>query len=598
MKLSLGPLAQAAIVAAALVGCSDPAAVGTSESFQTDAELATRALQILGAPKIEGAQQQCNRCHDINRKSLRLWSEAYSAATKTLADPTLAAEKKIAALRVDPDDPRSPYAATRLGFLAGGLHLPDLPESKALAAAFTEAFGAESGPSEYRRLREAARMPIAPDHDRLGKSEFALVKQWVDKGMPELDRLLPEGDRPSACEPMISEELREHVAAMKTKGWAARNREQAIPMFACADGSDPATCFTQKRPDGGDVFPRSVDVEPARAWAAEGTTIRILHEMPHLTSFWSRSSADGRFISSGGGEEGAFVIDLAAQLTSGGSERREIGVRASYDPSFMPDNSGLIVQGTGTHFCTQDLFANAATTLVTFAEPQCSKLDSVALYQSVGRRLADNALSDYFIVNNAFESDGGYGSDPRPSFGEDQKLSIKVMTAAGTESGYRIGQRIELPAPWEGDTMVSPSTQLLASRVAGESGQAGYSIRKLRATSGPAGYELEAAPIARICIPGGKASFSFDERFLVTHHYLTRSDFASEEAYAPYAAKAAADVYVVDLVSGETLRATHMGPGQLALYPHFRSDGFLYFLVRDKVAGKEYYAASDVTLKR
>lgn len=41
-----------------------------------------------------------------------------------------------------------------------------------------------------------------------------------------------------------------------------------------------------------------------------------------------------------------------------------------------------------------------------------------------------------------------------------------------------------------------------------------------------------------------------------------------------------------------------MAPGQLALFPHYRSDGWLYFHVRDANTDKQYYAASDVTLKR
>jgi len=39
-----------------------------------------------------------------------------------------------------------------------------------------------------------------------------------------------------------------------------------------------------------------------------------------------------------------------------------------------------------------------------------------------------------------------------------------------------------------------------------------------------------------------------------------------------------------------------MHAGQYALYPHFRSDGWIYFLVRDKVSNKEYAVASDAAL--
>jgi len=582
---------------AAVAACSSSeGGASTDESFQTDAELATRALQLLGAQKVAGAQQQCNQCHDINRKALHVWADQYKGALAVIDDPNKSAKEKVAEFRLDPSDPKSKYTPQRLGFLAAGIHIPDLPESEKLAALFKEAYGATKGREEYKKLRTAARMPIEPDHERLGKREFKIVKQWVDKEMPELDRLMPEAVRPRTCEPMLSDELKAHLNKMKSQGWAAHNKAQGMPMFACPDAK-PEKCFTQKKGSKA-IFPSSADVADAKTWAAPETVVRIVHEMPHPSSFWSRPSADGRFMSSGGGEDGAFIVDYAKQLETDGAERREIGLNASYDPSFMPDNSGLLIQGNGTRFCTHDLFTKPDTTSVSFQEPQCSKLEGVQLYQSTGRHLADDAISDYFIVNNSFESDNGFGSDREPSFGEDQKMAIRVMVAAGNGAGYQIGQTVELEAPWEGDTMMSPTTQLLASRISGEEGQVGYSIRKLDAKLGPSGYTMEAKQVGRVCLPGGKANFSFDERFIVTHHYLTRADFASDEEYAPYKEKAASDIYVVDLSTGETIRATRMAPGQLALFPHYRSDGWLYFVVRDRNTSKEYHAVSDVTLKR
>lgn len=52
-------------------------------------------------------------------------------------------------------------------------------------------------------------------------------------------------------------------------------------------------------------------------------------------------------------------------------------------------------------------------------------------------------------------------------------------------------------------------------------------------------------------------------------------------------------MFVIDFVTGEKQKVTKMGPGQFALYPHFRSDGWLYFLVVDHNTGKYYTVASD-----
>jgi hypothetical protein len=40
-----------------------------------------------------------------------------------------------------------------------------------------------------------------------------------------------------------------------------------------------------------------------------------------------------------------------------------------------------------------------------------------------------------------------------------------------------------------------------------------------------------------------------------------------------------------------------MNPGQYALYPHFRNDGWIYFLVRDTNTDVEHIVASDFALR-
>lgn len=613
---------------AGLVACSS-GDTDSSESNQTEAELGTEALKILGAQKIPGARQSCNECHSINQKQLRLWETAYSKTSAVLKDPNKTPKQKLAQLRLDPTDQNSPYSPSPLGVLAAAVYQDDVPEIKEVIKSFQLVYGANAQ-RELSRWREEVGMPYyaSDDSARLSKADFAIVQKYYNLGLPGLEALIPEAPRPGPCVQSISDELKQHIASMKTKGWEARNRDQRIPMFACATPGDPTSCFGQKKDDGTDIFPEVETTAYGRGWKAAGSKLRLLHELPHGTSFWSRNSADGRFISSGGGELGAFMVDLAKQLETRGAETREIGIPASYDPSFMPDNGGFLIQGgyvqwegngrgngrgdgergdwrgdghgrgDGTFYCTQDLFAQQSLQSLTFRESQCSSLSNVSLYQSVGRRLADNELSDYFIVNNAFESDDGMEADTIPAFGEDQSIQIHVMVSRGSEGGYQIGQTGSVAAPWEGDTMMSPTTLLTASRLGGEEKQEGYTIRKIKSTLGDDGYKFEAGQVARVCMDGGKANFSFDERYLVTHHYLSRADFPSDEAWAPYAERTASDIYLVDLLTGEKIRVTHMAPGQLALFPHFRSDGWLYIDVRDRNTDKEYYIASDVVVGR
>src|SRR5688572_23036254 len=174
-------------LAFAAAACSSSGDSGeTDDSNLTNEQLAKKALQTLGAQRVEGAQQQCNKCHDINQRGLRTWMDQYKGAKANLDDPNKSPKDKVNYFRLDSGNPRSPYTPQRLGFLAGGIHLPELPESVQLADLFKRAYGATKGAAEYKKLREAARMPISPEHDRLSRSEFKTIKTWIDRGMPKL----------------------------------------------------------------------------------------------------------------------------------------------------------------------------------------------------------------------------------------------------------------------------------------------------------------------------------------------------------------------------------------------------------------------------
>ena len=58
---------------------------------------------------------------------------------------------------------------------------------------------------------------------------------------------------------------------------------------------------------------------------------------------------------------------------------------------------------------------------------------------------------------------------------------------------------------------------------------------------------------------------------------------------------APANLYLVDLSSGSARRITNMAAGQYALYPHFRADNWIYFVVRTTDT-EEYFAATDAAI--
>ena len=603
-----------ALSLAALAACSagqdDDA--DSAESAQTDEDVARGALRTLGAklPNEERAEATCNQCHDPNKLTLKKWAGDFKTTIDFISDESKPAEERINFMRRDPADPGSGFAPSKLGMLTAGTHFTAsaaVSETRhPLTFKHTQVLKKlfEGKEDLLKQFRADTLMPIEVSYDRLTPAEFERILTWVDKGMPKLEELLIEEPRPTTCADDFAG-LKEHVRAVKSTSWYAVNKDARMPMFACT-GDDPLKCFDQKTADGKSIFPESRELDNTKTWSRGEDNNRVLRILDYKTSFWMRQSADGRFVGNGGGPRidntGSVIADLAAALDPAGVKTRDIGVNASYDPDFFPANQGFMFQG-GAKFCSLSLLKNPATKTVRLDEPECSKLDSVGLYQTVGQVSGDNAISDIFAANstNAADNPGLTASDKdlRLTAGPEASVKIHVGVARGNDAdeGYQVKQHVTLPTPFKGDTMMSRTGQLLGSRVAGETGALGYSLDKLTFKPGGEGYRFSLRQIGRICMPGNKANISFDERFLVTHHYLTREDFESDAAWEPYKNKGAADIYMADFVTGKKWQVTRMNPGQFALFPHFRSDGWLYYLVRDAVTKKESIVAADSAIR-
>jgi hypothetical protein len=413
------------------------------------------------------------------------------------------------------------------------------------------------------------------------QAEFDVVAEWFARDLPLLDQVIPSDPVPPPCTTTISPAIAAHVDAMKTGGWRTLNQDDGILMFGCAGAATTRDCLS--------TFPSSEANTWSAAWtdAAPGSTIRVLREISYASAFWTRSSADGRFAAHGGGPGGSTVIDLMQQ--------REIPANASYDPGFFPDNSGFIIQGGGAHFCRQSLLTSSPAQ-ITFAEPECTTVGGVGLYQHLGAVRG----GDYWTVHGQFSSDNGGGQDPGTGFSGGATNDLIPLVYNGTD--YVAKPQITITTPYEGDMEMSPSSRLLISRTA-TSGGGGFVVRELQATPSGGTYTVEVPIVARYCVRGGKPGFSYDERWLTFHHNVAAGDWqelgyasATDPAFVALRSQGAANVYVLDLLTGESRRVTNMGPGQLALFPHFRSDGWLYIQIKDLVRNREYVVASDVAL--
>ena len=490
--------------------------------------------------------------------------------------------------KLDPENPSSPFYPAKVGIYSAAAHLGWFQDVFKSAYPVAD-HGANKWVIEYAKFKSRVSMPKG-NNPRWSQDQFDIVAEWFARGLPQLDAQLPEDPPPTSCTPFVSSTMSSHVSTMASQGWGAVNRDRGMQMFGCT-GADPLGCLSS--------FARASSKPYGSGWEnVAGAKLRVLRELDFKTFYWARSSPDGRFVGNGDATsgQGSRITDLQTGV--------DIPTEAAYDPGFYPDGSGWIFQGTpiGTAFCTNSLLSSGPAQ-ITFSEPQCSSINGVALYQHLGTALGGG---DYFTINGQFTSDnGGHGKTLKdPSAGFASSAQIKLTPMAFDGNHYVAKPQATVASPFEGDNVLSPSTRLVVSRLAGPNAeQLGYTLRRVNATANGSGYNVTTTEVGRYCVKGAKAGISFDERFLVTHHYVEAGDFAelgyasaSDPEFVALRDKGAANIILVDLLTGTRTRVTTMKAGQYALFPHFRSDNWIYFLVRDNNTGKDLIVASDAAL--
>jgi hypothetical protein len=406
--------------------------------------------------------------------------------------------------------------------------------------------------------------------------QFSTIKTWVLKGMPKLDDVMATPGA-FACIPSSSNDLAAHIAQMKTDGWGARLAAASTPMANCGAATSAAACLTN--------LP---DLTPTWGFAGTQQTLRNVRSLAFHSSWWVRSSADGKYSAFGGSP--SRIIDTE-------NPANDVTVDAPYDPNFFPNNDGFSYASAGSGgitVCKQSVLTSAiaGSHNITFNEAGCTGIiDTV--YESIGAAL-DGSL--FFMATGVHTNDSGSANGPiSADFGAGATTTLSPMFNAGTK--YVPGANITVPVPNEGDQQMSPSNTLLITRFGSTTPTAGYHIRSVTPTitppttaGGVASVSVQTNIIGTICLAGGKPQLSYDERFLAVHQY---TDPASNPEGLP---TNSSNIFVADLKTGNIVQVTKMGNGQRALYPHFRADGWLIFVVRDSVANKETLVASDVIL--
>lgn len=596
----------------------NPPALRTALSLG-DADIAREALSIMGSADV-GAEGRCSTCHVLGRPTLTRWSSLTNAfSDDCLVEPALSNEVAVQSMFACFEDHAAPSAAlapANFGIYAAAAHLPW----------FSFVFEHSRPSTEDWRSAHAdfvSRVGMPRAGEPFTQQEFDTVAEWFARDLPGLFELVPE-DAGEDCSPALSPQLTAHVQDMAERGWKARNEQTPLLMFGCQDGQSGSACLSD--------FPLARDEDYADNWDAPGDAqIRVLYDNSEsLSTFWSRASADGRFIASGlllrngEGYSGQFV-DL--------DRGQSIGGDFDYDPTFFPDNSGFLIQRGATSFqgasgaeigaadrgdvavvCNQSVLSTDSDA-IEGNEAECIELASqIGLYQQLAKSIDGE---DYWVTFGAYDSDnGGFNpvlENPSAAFETKSQTTLVPMINQGTR--FEPGRPTRVDTPLQGDPMLSPSGQLLITRVKGReyrrvvmgdeivtAEQSGYAIHKITTSRQGDGWTASVEDVGRVCMQGGKAVVSFDERWMVFHHYVGENDAAElgysgpdDPEFAEYLDFGSSNLYLVDLLDGSTRPITNMNPGQYALFPHFRSDGWIYFVVRT-LNGAEYFAASDAAV--
>jgi hypothetical protein len=425
----------------------------------------------------------------------------------------------------------------------------------------------------------------------LSQADFQTGLTWLMRETPNKEKFLTHNG-PNVCsassQTFIGAGVKAHVSRMSEEGegWNFKNQANGLKMFACE-----GDCFANKVA-GKDVFPIVPNV---LAGAGE---VRRLHAITDDSTFWTRSSADGRYVSYGAKPD-SIIIDLQPKLA--GKAARKITVEADYDPAFTPDNLSFMYQGEehGTRFCNQSMLANAATTHIDFNNSNCTSSSlRIGLYQAIGSSLENG---DIMAIAGGFKSDEGSTlvQDVIPVFSGEATIDISRIRQSETGVFQKVNVT-RVATPYIANWTLSPSDKLAIGTVSAATADkkarhGGYRIVRTDAPSiatGSLPSSLSDTNTAMLCVGAGeKPQVSFDERYVVYYSYEKHADLVK-------AAQSSSNLYVIDLLGdGKPVQLTNLPKGQFAQFPHFRSDGWLYFDLYNSSTGVREIVATDAVLQ-
>jgi hypothetical protein len=633
------------IVAIFILSCKHLSDNSSSAKAVGDDELARFSLDALGIdrPSYTGGPVCGGACHTSSWHTAdQVFVENVSVQTKGIKacfDQAGTDDKAWVACLKDP----SGQWRGDIGIYRAGLH----------TALFTQKFQSALGSAYQEELNDLISkkgMPPASDKPgataKLSESQFTKVLSWFNLDTPGLSKAFPPKATNETCtESINTTAMKTYIKGMELDNWEMLNSEKGVSMFGCTDpklytpesGEEPRpyevatnTCFRQKVA-GKPKFPLAEEISHAAGWSDTDSKdnvgdpllqrMRILKVMPWKqenglnvkSTYWMRSSADGRYVGNGmSNSVKKFMVDYKAYVIDLLDDRVSF-VSADYDPAFFPNNKGFSFmqfdakeKSDKAWFCNQQLF-NEKLDAYQFKDHDnyCFRDDKMGVYQHLS--VSPNGVDHIVVRSDDYSNDSGavvvHQDPPVSAFAYDEsKVEVHVLQESGQKYAKPTGPAL-IPLPYEGDFSVSPNGKILISRFTSRDGegpssrvQLGYKLRKMKVeTVANAAPKVTLEDLATVCLAGGKATMSFNERFMALHHY--KPDPFTSATNQDRFKQSRSDVYLVDLWTGRKYQITNMSKGQYALYAHFRSDNWLYILVRDVNRQEDTIIATDAALR-
>ncbi len=404
------------------------------------------------------------------------------------------------------------------------------------------------------------------------------------------------------CQTHITDELKDYISEMQFEGMAAINEDNGLSMFTCPDpNSDPETCFSS--------YPEATSIEGAAGWTEPfDQTIRIIKEIDVTGTRWMTISPDGALaamVPKRRSDDGAEPVRLIHNFLD---SKKNVLVPGESRILFNPDGEALWGRDEIFWTCRYStvFFPPDDALTLHYAEAEaCGDRNRPARYDQV-RSISPYNGRDFIDLPAEYSvsKEGRSHADPSIEPFAKSNASLELHAAFNTGNGFEFQEPVTMTIPFEGDWATSPSRRMLVGRISSEDGtrQEGYRIRLLTIID-PIEPDIEASNAGTICLSGGRATVSYDERFVAVHHHESSTQAESHAVEQQSSTSESvmdgksSDIWLVDLMNGRVQQMTKMQPGQFALFPQFRSDGWLYFLVRDQNRNVEYLATSDAAIR-